>query len=170
MSRRLGVCLLAAGLALLTACSRTDQEKARERAQEARRKARVEAGKLAREAKQQARDLDRNIKDAVNGSGSPQNGDSQAGEKLRHGGDKLKAAGNEAGVKLDRAALIAKVKAKLANDVGLRTMTGVEVDANGQTVTLRGTVSSPEQKHEAEVAASQVSGVNRVVNELQVQP
>lgn len=181
MHKRLGTTLITAVLTLTVlgftaACSREDQDKAHEQAAEARRKAddaaakaRVEAHKLAREARAQASNLDRNIKDAVNGTGSPQTG-SDADAKLRRGGEDLKAAGNQAGVKLDHAALIAKVKTKLANDVGLSTVTGINVDARGDVVTLSGTVSTPEQKHQAEISAGQVSGVTRVVNNLQVQP
>lgn len=170
MRRRLGTTLAMAVLLVAAGCSQGDKERARERAAEARRKAdeaaakaRVEADKLARDARREAHDLNRNINDAVNGSGTPRGDQSGASEKL-------KAAGSEAGVKLDRAALITKVKAKLANDVGLSTVTSVDVDASGQVVTLRGTVSSPEQKHQAEIAAGQVSGVTRVINDLQVQP
>lgn len=177
MRRRLGTAFIVAALAMGAACNQGDKEKARERAAEARRKAddaaaraREEAHKLAHEARQEARALDHNIKDAVNGTGGAQSGGSEADRKLRRGGEDLKAAGSEAAVKLDHAALITKVKAKLANDVGLSTVTSVDVDASGHVVTLRGTVSSPEQKQQAEIAARQVSGVNRVINDLEVQP
>lgn len=177
MKRRLGTALVLTLLTVFAGCGQADKEKAQERAAEARRKAdqaaartKEEAHKLAREAKQEARALNRNIKDALNGSGTGQSGDSEAGQKLRRGGGDLRAAGSEAGVKLDQAALIAKVKAKLANDVGLSTVTSVDVDASGRVVTLRGKVSSPEQKQQAENAVRQVSGVSRVINELEVQP
>ncbi len=64
--------------------------------------------------------------------------------------------------------MIAKVKAKLATDVGLSTVTGVDVDASGQVVTLRGTVSSEDEKQRAEQAVRQISGVTRVINDLTV--
>jgi osmotically-inducible protein OsmY len=54
--------------------------------------------------------------------------------------------------------------------VGLSAAASVDVDTNGQVVTLRGTVSSEEQKQEAAQAAMQVSGVIKVINFLQVKP
>jgi osmotically-inducible protein OsmY len=94
----------------------------------------------------------------------------QAEAKLKQGTAELRDAGAKAGVKLDQASLIAKVKAKLANDVGLSTATAVEVDARGRVVTLRGTVASEDQKQRAERAARQVDGVTTVLNELRVTP
>ena len=106
--------------------------------------------------------LNRQVDQAVNGTGSRADREG-AKQKLQRGSD-------EAGAKLDQAALLTKVKAKLANDVGLSTVTGVDVDVNGDLVTLRGTVSSPEQKQLAERAVGQVAGVGRVVDDLQVKP
>jgi osmotically-inducible protein OsmY len=146
----------------LGACSQRDEERARERAAEARAKARDGAHELAHEAKRAADALNRQVNQAVNGTG-PRADRDEAKEKLR-------VSTGEAGAKIDQAALLAKVKAKLANDVGLSTVTGVDVDVNGDVVTLRGTVSSPEQKQLAERAAGQVTGVSRVVDNLQVQP
>lgn len=155
---------------ILTGCSQSEQEKAQQRAAEAQRKAREEAHKLAHEAKRAANSLDSQIGQAMNGSGPRSTATDSAGQKLRRGGEDLRAAGSEASVKLDRAALIAKVKAKLASDVGLSTVTRVEVDDSGQVVTLRGTVDSPEQKAQAEHAVRQLDGVTRVVNDLEVKP
>lgn len=124
-------------------CSNTQQERARERADQARQEAR----KLGNEAKHEAHQLNRQVDSALK---SPES--------------------RQAAQKLDRAALVAKVKAKLATDVGLSTVTSVDVDATGHVVTLRGTVSSPEQKRQAERAVAQLNGVTRVVNELQVRP
>jgi len=171
MKRRFGAGLMTAMVALVSiACSQSDQEKARERAAEARRKAREEAHELAHEAKRAASELKGQIKQATQGNGPGATGGDGDGQKLRHGGEDLRAAGSEATVKLDHAAMIAKVKAKLASDVGLSTVTRVEVDDSGQVVTLRGTVDSPEQKTQAERAVRQVEGVTRVVNNLQVRP
>jgi osmotically-inducible protein OsmY len=158
MTRRWAVILAIAGV--LGSCSQRDEDKARERAAAARQKAREGAHELAHEARRAADALSRNVNDAVNGTGARGGGEG-ARQKLRNGTA-------EAGAKLDQAALLAKVKAKLANDAGLSTVTGVDVDVNGDVVTLRGTVSSPEQKHLAERAAGQVAGVGRVVDELQV--
>jgi osmotically-inducible protein OsmY len=132
---------LVVGLSI--SCSDTQQERARQQADQARQEAR----KLGNEAKQEAHQLNRQINQALDSKESRQ-----------------------AAQKLDRAALVAKVKAKLATDVGLSTVTSVNVDATGHVVTLRGTVSSPEQKRQAERAVAQLDGVTRVVNELQVGP
>jgi osmotically-inducible protein OsmY len=165
MRRKLNLpfCAVLAGLGLLCgqlACSQSDRETERQREAEAREKtaraterAKEETRKLGQELKQEARQLDRNIDRALSGTGT-----APPDEKLR-----------QAGVKLDHAAMIAKVKAKLAADVGLSTVTSVDVDATGQVVTLRGTVSSEDQKQSAENAVRQLSGVTKVINLLRVQ-
>jgi osmotically-inducible protein OsmY len=143
MRRKFAMGCIALGVSLCMSCSDTQQERAQERAEQARQ----EAKKLGNEAKQEARQLNHQIKQALNSKESRQ-----------------------AAQKLDRAALVAKVKAKLATDVGLSTVTSVDVDATGHVVTLRGTVKSPEQKRQAERTVAQLDGVTRVVNELQVSP
>jgi osmotically-inducible protein OsmY len=140
MHRALGVILLSCLFLVSTGCDRSTQEKARERQAEAEQKIR----RLASEAKQRAKELDHNIKGAV------QPDSEHAGEKL------------------DNAALLAKVKAKLASDVGVATLNNVNVDIRGSVVTLRGTVASDEERQAAQKAASQVSGVTSVVNALKV--
>lgn len=178
MLRTVSCAILTALLALLIACNRGDQQKAHERAAEAKQKARLEAQRardearrLGQQAKQEAGSLRQNIDHALQGTGPAQSGPTgQAEEKLRRGGNDLRVAGNQAAVKLDHAAMIAKVKAKLATDVGLSTVTGIDVDASGQVVTLRGTVASEQQKQEAEQAVLQLSGVRKVVDELTVRP
>lgn len=165
-------------LALSFSCSNADKEKANQRAAETRQKTHEEterlqhdARQLGHEAKQEAKSLDQKINQALTTPGSAGNGTTaQADEKLRRGGEDLRVAGDQAGVKLSRAAMIAKVKTKLATDVGLSTITGVDVNASGQVVTLRGTVSSEQQKQQAEQAVLQLGGVTRVVNELRVKP
>lgn len=142
MDRALGAILVGWLLLVLTGCDRSTQDKARERQAEAERKIR----KLGSEAKQRARELDHNIKDAV----QPDR--------------------DHAAEKLDNAALLAKVKAKLASDIGVATLNNVNVDISGSVVTLRGTVASDTQRQAAQRAASQVSGVTNVVNELKVVP
>ncbi len=175
MTRKLAIGCCAALLGFVSACSQSNKETERQRAAEAKEKtrraterAREETKKLGQELKQEARDLDRNVNRALQGTGPQGGGTGQADEKLRDGGEKLREAGNRAGDKLDHAAMIAKVKAKLATDVGLSTVTGVDVDATGQVVTLRGTVSSEEQKQQAEQAVKQLSGVTTVINNLRV--
>jgi hyperosmotically inducible periplasmic protein len=68
----------------------------------------------------------------------------------------------------DRSALLTgKVKAALAGDVGLRTLT-INVDSQGGVVTLKGVVDSDEISRRAEQVASTVQGVSSVDNQLTV--
>jgi osmotically-inducible protein OsmY len=123
-------------------CDRSTQDKARERQAEAEKKLR----RLGTEAQQRAREMDRKINDAV----QPDR--------------------DNAGQKLDNAALLTKVKAQLASDVGVATLSNVNVDTSGSVVTLRGTVANDGERQAAQKAAAQVSGVTSVVNELKVAP
>jgi hyperosmotically inducible protein len=62
-----------------------------------------------------------------------------------------------------------KVKTALAADVGLKTMTNVHVETNNDgVVTLKGEVTSADQKKHAADVAKKVSGVKSVKNELTV--
>jgi hyperosmotically inducible protein len=45
----------------------------------------------------------------------------------------------------------------------------VDVDTNNGTVSLNGVVESSDQRARAQELASQVNGVNRVINNIQVQ-
>jgi hyperosmotically inducible periplasmic protein len=65
------------------------------------------------------------------------------------------------------AALTGKVKSALANDVGLKTLV-INVDSEGSTVTLKGTVDNADTKSRAEQVAKKVEGVKSVKNELKV--
>ena len=67
------------------------------------------------------------------------------------------------------AALTTKVKTALASDVGMRTMTSIDVDSNEGVVTLKGKVDSAEAKKKAEAIAKKVDGVKSVKNQLQVE-
>ena len=66
------------------------------------------------------------------------------------------------------AALTGKVKSALAADVGLKTLTGIDVDSAGTVVTLKGKVDTAEQKSRAEQVARAVEGVSSVNNQLSV--
>ncbi len=66
------------------------------------------------------------------------------------------------------AALTGKVKSALAADVGLKTLTNIDVDSAGTTVTLKGKVDTDDQKRRAQEVASSVSGVTSVDNQLTV--
>jgi hyperosmotically inducible protein len=62
-----------------------------------------------------------------------------------------------------------KVKTALAADVGLKTMTNINVDTdNNGVVTLKGKADSADQKKRAEQVAKKVSGVKSVKNQITV--
>jgi hyperosmotically inducible periplasmic protein len=65
--------------------------------------------------------------------------------------------------------LTTKVKSALAADVGLKTLTGINVDTAGSIVTLKGSVDTAANKSRAEQVARGVEGVSSVKNELTVQ-
>jgi hyperosmotically inducible periplasmic protein len=66
------------------------------------------------------------------------------------------------------ATLTTKVHTALANDVGMRTLTKINVDSSNGVVTLKGEVDSPDTRRRAEEVAKKVSGVSSVRNELKV--
>jgi hyperosmotically inducible protein len=67
------------------------------------------------------------------------------------------------------SAITTKVKSALAADVGLKTVTGIEVDTDaGGVVTLKGKVDSADVKKRAESVAKKVNGVKSVKNQIQV--
>jgi hyperosmotically inducible protein len=76
--------------------------------------------------------------------------------------------GETAGQNIDDSTITASVKSKLAAD-RIGSLTRVDVDTTRQVVSLNGVVESPEQKAHAEQLASQVSGVKKVNNNLQIQ-
>lgn len=67
------------------------------------------------------------------------------------------------------AMLTAKVHAAMARDPGLKTL-AINVDSEGNNVTLKGEVDSQATKDAAEKAAKQVDGVGTVRNQLTVKP
>jgi hyperosmotically inducible protein len=62
--------------------------------------------------------------------------------------------------------LTTKVKSALAADVGLKTLTGINVDSEGSVVTLKGSVDTEANKRRAEQIARGVEGVSTVRNQL----
>lgn len=72
--------------------------------------------------------------------------------------------------KMDNATTTAAVKSKLAADVRLSTLTSINVDSSGSTVTLSGRVPTSEDKRKAEDVARSVDGVATVLNKLEVAP
>ena len=67
------------------------------------------------------------------------------------------------------ATLTGKVKSALAADVGLSTVTTIDVDSDNGVVTLKGRVDSADKKAKAEEIAKKVDGVRSVKNELRVE-
>jgi hyperosmotically inducible protein len=76
--------------------------------------------------------------------------------------------GQTAGQNIDDATLTTSVKTKLAADK-VSSLMRVDVDTTNGVVSLNGVVESAEQRARAQELASQVSGVKKVVNNLQVQ-
>jgi osmotically-inducible protein OsmY len=148
----------------LLACNSSEQEKAKERAREDVRKTADEAKKAGREIKEDTKELSRRVDAAV------QPDSESASDKISHAETKVKDSASHAGVKLDHAALLVKVKDRIASDAGLSTLTNVDVAVNGSVVTLSGTVANEDQKKAVEMAASQVDGITQVQNRLTVQP
>lgn len=70
---------------------------------------------------------------------------------------------------VDDGAIKASVKAKLAADVRLSTLTNIEVNSTDGIVTLAGKVRSDEERHMAGEVARSVDGVVKVNNNLQVE-
>ncbi len=77
-------------------------------------------------------------------------------------------AGKRAGQSAEDAAVARAVKAQLAADKSA-TLTRIDVDSNQGVVALNGVVDTPAERARAERLARQVNGVDRVVNNLQVQ-
>jgi hypothetical protein len=167
--------LLFVGLVTLSfSCTTSDREQAdrkaaeaKVKAQQAARKADAELRRLGQQAKAEAHAFDANAHRALQGAGPTADG-RPANLKLDEAGEKAREAGRKTAVVLDRAALIARVKSKLAADAGLSTLADVSVDTSGHVITLKGTVNSEQQKRLAEEAAMQVNGVSKVVDDLSV--
>ena len=73
------------------------------------------------------------------------------------------------GAQVDDAGIKAQVKAKLAKDVRLSTLTNIEVNSTNGVVTLAGMVPNHLDKMKAEEVTRSVDGVVKVNNELQVE-
>jgi hyperosmotically inducible protein len=75
--------------------------------------------------------------------------------------------GRTMGENVDDSYITSSVKTKLASDK-LVSLTRVEVETNNGVVYLTGQVESAEQRSHVGSLASQVGGVKKVVNNLQV--
>ena len=76
--------------------------------------------------------------------------------------------GQSTGEYVDDSTITSSVKAKLVGEKAAN-LTRIDVDTTNRIVSLNGVVESPEQKRRAEQLASQVSGVRKVDNNLQIQ-
>ena len=68
------------------------------------------------------------------------------------------------------AKITSSVKAHLAKDDRLKTLTQISVKTVDKTVTLTGTVPTQQEKDMAEKIASGVEHVQKVVNNIEVRP
>ncbi len=73
-----------------------------------------------------------------------------------------------AGQTTDDAAVTAKVKSAIASNVGARAAAAIDVDTNRGVVQLSGFVDSKDVVDRATQAASKVSGVKSLKNDLRV--
>lgn len=71
---------------------------------------------------------------------------------------------------IDDSAITTSVKTRLATDGSLKTMTQLSVKTVENVVFLTGMAPTLQAKHRAEEIAGQVAGVQRVVNEITVEP
>jgi hyperosmotically inducible protein len=79
-----------------------------------------------------------------------------------------KAEQRTAGQTTDDAVVTAKVKSAIASDVGARAAAAIDVDTYRGTVQLSGFVDSKDVADRASQAASKVSGVKSLKNDLRV--
>ncbi len=70
---------------------------------------------------------------------------------------------------VEDTAITAEVKKKMASDVGLSSVTNIDVNTTNGVVTLAGQVESEEVRDQAEQIARSVNGVVAVNNHLQVE-
>ena len=78
------------------------------------------------------------------------------------------SAAQSVGGVMDDTLITSTVKAELAKDVRLGTLTGIEVNTTQGVVTLAGKVHTSEEKSLVEQKVRGVNGVVKVNNELQI--
>ena len=154
-------------LLISSGCQRSDQEAARERGERFKAKAQAAAKQLERDGKELAAKANEKARE-LKSSGNSNGGDSPE-DKLKRGAAELNREGKEAGAKLSQMGQSAKVKYNLSTALGIGAISKIEVDSNGGTVTLRGSIPSADGRAQAERVALSTSGVTRVVNELRVE-
>ena len=77
--------------------------------------------------------------------------------------------GESLGQNIDDTNITAAVKTKLATGEKASTLTRINVDTVRGVVSLNGVVASEQDRARAEQLASQVGGVKRVINNLQIE-
>ena len=88
----------------------------------------------------------------------------QAGAEI---GEKTAVAASRVSASLEEGSLTAKIKAKMVLDDVVKART-IHVTTDGTTVTLSGTVHSPDERARALALARETSGVSKVVDQLTV--
>jgi len=88
----------------------------------------------------------------------------RAADKIEN---KVSNAADKTAAVADDAAITAKVKAAILAEPGLKTLQ-INVDTNGATVTLSGSVDNADLRERAKQIASSTSGVKGVVDQLTV--
>jgi len=83
-------------------------------------------------------------------------------------GQPLAMAAQSAKGMVDDSTITTEVKAKMAKDTRLGTLTGIEVNTTNGVVTLAGKVKDKSEKKQATKVAKSIKGVKSVKNELQV--
>ena len=81
--------------------------------------------------------------------------------------NKVSNAADKTAAVADDAAITAKVKAAILAEPGLKTLQ-INVDTNGATVTLSGSVDNADLRERAKQIASSTSGVKGVVDQLTI--
>ena len=82
-------------------------------------------------------------------------------------GVKVNSAVDKTAMVADDAAITAKVKAAILAEPGLKSLQ-INVDTNGATVTLSGSVDNADLRERAKQIASSTTGVKGVVDQLSV--
>jgi osmotically-inducible protein OsmY len=88
----------------------------------------------------------------------------RAADKIEN---KVSNAADKTATVAEDAAITAKVKAAILAEPGLKTLQ-INVDTNGATVTLSGSVDNADLRERAKQIASSTSGVKGVVDQLTV--
>lgn len=148
---RLALALVSAA-ALLAACGGDDLEAASEELREMEQRveqARARVG--SREADARAAD------DALR----------EAREALDRAEEKLRSARERVAKQVDDAKLFRAVQKRLLDDARLRDV-AISARVQQQVVTLEGEVATPQQKQRAEEIAARTTGVETVINQIEV--